>query len=326
MATKKKASKVKGFKVNPWMVTSILLLIILAGFIAYERSLSFSNFVNNTLGIETGPGKIELTIVTDPFVDNPAYDIDKNMQDLQTEIGREFKIKTVDINTDEGMEYIEKHNFKTIPVLIFDKKITETDFYKEASSFFIEKDNLYIVKLQPYKYLEIPVAGDGRFKGAEPGKGQVTIIEYSSFTCPYCGAMKLVMDQVIEEYGDKITYVYKHFDRGGSDGFISNAAECAGDQNKFWEMHDYIMGNQETMREKDVIEFINEGADLIGLKKDEFDACVQSNKYAEKIKAHSIEGADFGVNGTPSFFINDKFIGGAVKYETIKSTIDSLIQ
>ncbi|MBA4336990.1 hypothetical protein C0416_04445 [bacterium] len=324
MAAKKTASK--KFKINPWMITSIVLVILLGGFIAYDKSTGFQNFVNDTFGIETGPGKIGLTIVTDPFVDNPPYDISKNMDDLQIEIGREFKIETIDINTDEGKQYLEKYKLKTIPVLFFDKKITETDFYKEASSFFLQQDDLYIVKLQPYKYLETPTVGDAQYKGAAPGKGQVTVIEYSSFTCGYCAKMSPIMDQLVEEYGDKITFAYKHFDRGGSDALIANAAECAGDQGKFWEMHDYIMNNQALMQTKEMLDFIAEAATTVGVDAQTFNTCVQENKYAEKIKAQSAEGYEFGINGTPGFFVNDKFIGGAVEYETFKQALDTFIQ
>jgi len=324
MAAKKATSK--KCKINPWMIISIVLVILLGGFIAYDKSTGFQNLVNNTFGIETGPGKIGLTIVTDPFVDNPPYEIGKNMEDLQTEIGREFKIETIDINTDEGKEYLEKYKLKTIPVLFFDKKITETDFYKEAESFFVQQDDIYIVKLQPYKYLETPTVGDAQYKGADAGKAPITIIEYSSFTCGYCAKMSPIMDQILEAFPGQITFAYKHYDRGGSDALLANAAECAGDQGKFWEMHDYIMTNQASLQTKEVLGFITEGATAVGVDASTFNTCVQENKYAEKIKAQSAEGSEFGISGTPGFFVNDQFIGGAVEYETFKNTIDTLIQ
>lgn len=330
MVTKKTTAKKKvipgKFRINPWMVTSIVLIILLGGFIAYDKSTGFQNFINNTFGIETGPGKIGLTIVTDPFIDNPPYDVEKNMEELQTEIEREFEIEIVDVNDDKGKEYLEKHNLKTIPVLFFDEEIIETDFYKEASSFFIQEDNLYIVKLQPYKYLEIPTIGDGQYKGMTPGEAPITIIEYSSFTCPYSANMKPVIYQILEEYPGQITYVYKHFDRGGTDALIANATECAGDQSKFWEMHDYIMDNQEGLREKEILEFLTDGATAIGLDAATHDTCIQENKYADKIKSQSQEAFEFGISGTPGFFVNDIFIGGAIEYEQMKNVIDTFIQ
>lgn len=324
--TKKTSKKAKKLHINLWMIVSVILIVILGGFIAYDKSTGFQNFVNDTFGIETGPGKIGLTIVTDPFIDNPPYDVEKNMDELQTEMDREFKIKTVDINTDEGKEYLEKYDIKTIPVLLFDDKITETDFYTKASSFFTQEGDLYIVKLQPYKYLELPTVGDAQVKGAKAGTAPITIIEYSSFTCHYCAQMSPIMDQILEAYPGQITFAYKNFDRGGPDALLANAAECAGDQDKFWEMHDYLMNNQADLQEKDALTFINDGETEIGVEPTSFDTCMQGNDYAEKIKAQSQEGYEFGVNGTPAFFINDQFIGGAVDLDQFKSVIDSLLQ
>jgi len=325
-ATKKTKKSKKSVHVNVWMIISIVLIILLGLLIGYDKSPGFQNFVNDTFGIETGPGKIGLIILTDPLVENPPYDVKKNMDQLQTEIDREFKIETVDINSDKGKEYAKKYELKTIPVLLFDEKITETDFYKEASSFFTNEDDTYIVKLQPYKYLELPTAGDGQYKGLAPGEAPITIIEYSSFTCHFCSKMVPVINQILEAYPDKITFVYKHFDRGGPDSLLANAAECAGDQNKFWEMHEYIMDNQADMQTKEILDFINDGATKIGVDRTGFDTCVQENKYADKIKTQTQEALEFGINGTPGFFVNNQFIGGAVEYDQMKSVIDKLLK
>lgn len=324
--SKKSTKKSKKMRINPWMVTSIILIILLGGFIAYDKSTGFQNFVNDTFGIETGPGKIGLTIVTDPFVDNPPYDVEENMEELQTEIEREFKIKTADINEEEGQKLLEEYNLKTVPVLIFDDKITETDFYEEASAFFTKEGDSYLVKLQPFKYLEYPTTDDAQYKGANPEDAQVTIIEYSSFTCPYCAKMSPILDQIVEEYPDQVSYIYKHFDRGGSDAIISNASECAGDQGKFWEMHDYIMNNQDQLREMEVLDFINAGVTELELEPTSFETCMQGNDYAERIQSHTMEGHEFGVTGTPGFFVNETYIGGAVDYEQFKAAVDQYIQ
>ncbi|MCD6109543.1 thioredoxin domain-containing protein [bacterium] len=324
MAKKRKTSK--KFKLNPWMITSIVLVIILGLFIAYDKSVSFKTFVNNTFGIETGPSKIGVAILEDSSIENPPYDIAKNMDKLQDEIGRELKIKDVDISSDEGKKYVKDYDLKTLPVLFFDKEIDETDFYTKSASFFTEEGDTYMVKLQPYKYLQIPTAGDAQHEGATPGEAPVTIIEYSSFTCPHCADMKDVMNKVMEEYPDKVSYVYKNFDRGGPDEMLSNAAECAGEHDKFWEMNAYLMDNQADLKDKKVPDFIDDGAKKLGIKNKSFDTCISENKYADKIKAQTDEALEFGVNGTPGFFVNDNFIGGAVPYEKMKSVIDSFLQ
>lgn len=331
LKSRKKSPKTKKTRkqkknINPWMITSIVLLIVLAGLIAYDYSKGFKTFINDTFGIETGPKAIELTIVTDPYLDDPPYDVEENMQDLSTEIERDFKTTIVDINEEEGKQYVEQYDLKTIPVLLFEKSITETDFYKDASSFFTQSEDTYIVKLQPYSYLSLPNVGSARYKGIAPGEAPITIIEYSSFTCPYCAEMMPVMYQALEEYPGQITYAYKHFDRGGPDALLALAAECAGDQEKFWDMHDYIMDNQSLLSEQEVLDFIDTAAVNVGVQNETFTACLEGNTHAEKIQKQKQEAADYGISGTPGIFINDTFVGGALEYEKIKSIIDLYIQ
>lgn len=329
--SKKKSPKTKKVQkqkrnINPWMIISIILLIVLAGLITYDNSKGFKSFVDDTFGIETGPKPIELTIVTDPYLDDPPYDVEENMQELSTEIEREFKTTIVDINEEEGVRYIEQYSLKTIPVLLFDKTITETDFYKDASSFFTKSEDAYIVKLQPYSYLSLPTVDNARYTGAAPEESPITIIEYSSFTCPYCAKMAPVLSQALEEYPGQITHAYKHFDRGGPDVLLALTAECAGDQEKFWEMHDYIMNNQSLLGEQEILDFIDTAATDIGIQNETFTTCLENNAHSDKIQKHKQEAIDYGISGTPGIFINDTFVGGAVEYEKIKSIIDMYIQ
>jgi len=324
MPKKKKTSKCP--RVNPWMIVSIVLVVILGLLISYDKSQSFQGFVNNTFGIETGPGKINITILGDSSIENPPYDIEKNMDKLQKEIGRDLKIKNVDISSDEGQKDVKDYDLKTLPILFFDKEITDTDFYDKSKSFFTQEGDTYMVKLQPYKYLEIPKAGDAQYKGIAPKDAKVKIIEYSSYTCPHCAAMGPVVSKIMKDYPNEISYIYKNFDRGGPDEFIANAAECAGEHDKFWEMYDYLMDNQAKLKNKDVHDFVNDGATKLGIKNESFDACIAENKYAGKIKAQTDEALEFGVNGTPAFFVNNDFIGGQVPYENMKKVVDTFIQ
>lgn len=321
-----KTKKTQKRTINPWMITSIILLLVLAGLIAYDTSKAFQTFVNDTFGIQTGPKPIGLTIVTDTYLEDPPYDVEKNMEDLSIEIDREFETTIVDINEEEGKQYIEQYALNTIPVLLFDETITETDFYTDASSFFTQSEDVYMVKLQPYSYLSIPTVNNARYKGTAPDEAPVTIIEYSSFTCPYCAKMAPVLSQALEEYPGQITHAYKHFDRGGPDALLALAAECAGDQEKFWDMHDYFMNNQSLLSEQEILDFIDTAAADIGVQNETFTTCLENNTHADKIREQKQEALDYGISGTPGIFINETFVGGAVEYEKLKTIIDTYIQ
>jgi protein-disulfide isomerase len=132
-----------------------------------------------------------------------------------------------------------------------------------------------------------------------------------------------VFDQALKEYPDKIKFVYKNFNRGGLDPLVENAAECAGEQNKFWEMHDYIFENQKALVSGETEQMLKDQAKTLGLDSAKFDECIASEKYLGKIDAQTNEAFTFSVSGTPGIFVNDVFIGGAVDYETLKQVIDS---
>jgi predicted DsbA family dithiol-disulfide isomerase len=312
---------------NPWILTSIALILIFAGLICYDKSPTFRGNINYLLGLkeeqipEGEPKQVNLIVLNDKFFANPPYDLDEKVTQVKNELESELIIKNVDINDEEGKKLIADYNLKSVPVLIFDENFGKTGFYKDASPYFSAENNNYLLRLQPFKFLQLPQAGDAWAKGNNNAK--ITIIEYSSFTCPYCTQMGPVFDQALKEYPDKIKFVYKNFNRGGLDPLVENAAECAGEQNKFWEMHDYIFENQKALVSGETEQMLKDQAKTLGLDSAKFDECIASEKYLVKIDAQTNEAFTFSVSGTPGIFVNDVFIGGAVDYETLKQVIDS---
>jgi len=323
---------IKKFKLpNPWLLTSIALVLIFAGLICYDKSPTLRGNINFLLGLkensneeqipEGEPKEVNLTVLTDKFFTNPPYVIEEKVTQLKGEMESELKVTTVDINDEEGKKLVSDYGLKSVPVLIFDENFGKTGFYKDASPYFSAEKNHYLLRLQPFKFLELPPVGDAWAKGNNNAK--ITIIEYSSFTCPYCTQMAPLFDQALKEYPDKIKFVYKNFDRGGLDPLVENAAECAGEQNKFWEMHDYIFENQKALVSGETEQMFKDEAKALGLDTAKFDECVSTGKYSQKIQDQTNEAFTFTVSGTPGIFVNDVFIGGAVDYATLKSVIDS---
>ncbi len=156
---------------------------------------------------------------------------------------------------------------------------------------------------------------EGRaFKGAEDAK--VTIVEYSSFSCGYCNRVRATIDQILENYPDDVKIVYKHFTRGGTDSMTAQATECAGDQGKFWEMHDIIFDKGSS---GDVKGYAKD----IGLDADSFAECLDSGKYASRVNEDTSEGRSLGIRGTPSFNINGELVVGAQPYNAFQQVIDA---
>lgn len=152
----------------------------------------------------------------------------------------------------------------------------------------------------------------------------VKIFEFSDFQCPYCARHQETMNQLIKDYGDQVAWIYKNFPIAshplGMPGAL--AAECAGEQGKFWEMSDLIFSKQDTLTADSFSKFASD----LGLDTAKFDTCVKEEKYKEKILADYNLGVESGVQGTPTNFINNNAVPGAVPYADMKNIIDQLLK
>ena len=148
----------------------------------------------------------------------------------------------------------------------------------------------------------------------------VTLVEFSDFQCPYCRAAEPTVQAIRQKYGDKIRFVYMDFPLGMHAHAMdaSNAAQCAGDQGKFWQYHDALFADQSKLAPDD----LKATAARLGLDTKKFDACLDSQQHVQAIRAEQAEGSADGVSATPTFFVNGREIEGAEPLPTFQSTID----
>lgn len=151
----------------------------------------------------------------------------------------------------------------------------------------------------------------------------ITLVEFSDFECPFCERHYPTMNQIISNYKGKVRLVYKHFPLSFHPNAqkAAEAAECASEQGKFWEYHDKLFTNQPNGLSTDKFK---QWAGELKLNAKKFNDCLDTGKYAAKVKADAQEGAQKGVNGTPATFVNGQLVSGAVPYEQFKQIIDSL--
>lgn len=152
----------------------------------------------------------------------------------------------------------------------------------------------------------------------------VKIFEFSDFQCPYCARHHETLQQIVNDYKGQVAWIFKQFPIQshplGLPGAI--ASECAAEQGKFWEMADMIFKNQSTLTTESFAKF----AQNLGLDTNKFNACYKDEKYKDKIAADYNLGLDSGVQGTPSNFINNESVPGAVPIETLKQIIDQKLK
>jgi protein-disulfide isomerase len=155
----------------------------------------------------------------------------------------------------------------------------------------------------------------------------ITIIEWSDFQCPFCQRFTNTLDRIVEDYGDKVRVVYRHFPLDSIHPYARKAAEaseCAGEQNNFWEYHDLLYAQQSSIGSGGV-NFLKSAAGQLNLDQSKFDECLDSGKYRELVDNHYKVGLSAGVTGTPGSFLNGRTLGGAVPYESLKASIESLL-
>jgi len=169
----------------------------------------------------------------------------------------------------------------------------------------------------PEKIYEIEI-GDSPIRGSESAK--VTIVEWADFQCPFCVRVDPTLEKIAEEYGDKVRFVFKHLPLSmhTKARAAHEASEAAHRQGKFWEMHDRIFANPKDLSEETYLRYANE----IGLDIEKYKSDFSSSSVRKTIDADLAKARELGVSGTPSFFINGRFLSGAQPYGAFARVID----
>lgn len=144
------------------------------------------------------------------------------------------------------------------------------------------------------------ISPDNHFLGAKNAK--VILVEFSDYECPACGAVHPVIKQLLEKYKDKIRFVYRHFPLPQhSDAEIAAyASESAGNQGKFWEMHDKLFENQKNLKKEDILKYAKE----LKLDLEKFQKNWESPEVKQKVTDDIAAGNKLGITQTPTFFLN----------------------
>ncbi len=165
----------------------------------------------------------------------------------------------------------------------------------------------------------------------------ITIIEFSDFQCPFCSRFQTqTLPIILEEYVDtgKVKFVYRDFPIQSSHPNAMPAAaasECAHEQDKYWEYHDALFERQQTwnnLKLVDSIDTFKKMAKEFGMNEDQFNSCLDSGKYIDEINKDLRDGTNYGITGTPGFFVGNEKNGfvkliGAQPIEAFKKIIDS---
>lgn len=154
-----------------------------------------------------------------------------------------------------------------------------------------------------------------------PPDAIVTLVEYGDYQCPYCGAAFPIVKQIQKAFVKHVRFAFRHFPLSNVHIYAfpaAIAAEAAGRQGKFWEMHDMLYERQSLLSETALLEFAKE----VGLNIPDFEMDLRDPTLGRKIEADFESGMRSGVNGTPSFFINGDKHNGPYDYASLARAIE----
>lgn len=166
--------------------------------------------------------------------------------------------------------------------------------------------------------LLLPIHPDDHVRG--PADAPYTLVEYGDYECPDCGRLFGVIRDLQAELGDMLRIAFRHYPLSGIHPhaqLAAEAAEAAGAQNHFWEMHDLLFKNQNALAPKDLYRY----AEQLGLDTKRFRKELKGRRYEDFVREHFRRGVQNGVYGTPGLFVNGVRYDDALDLDTLRRQI-----
>ena len=167
--------------------------------------------------------------------------------------------------------------------------------------------------------LDPPVGDRDHVRGS--ATAPVTLVEYGDYECPYCGRTHPVVGKLRETLGDRLRFVFRHFPLDSVHPrarHAAEAAEAAGAQDRFWEMHDLLYENQEDLGD----EALRRLAAEVGLDLERFEEDLAERWHAPRVREDRLGGERSGVDGTPAFFVNGARHEGNLDLESLLAAVE----
>lgn len=169
--------------------------------------------------------------------------------------------------------------------------------------------------------LSIPVNADDHMQG-DPA-AECSLVEYGDYECPHCGAAYPIVKRLQKHFGKRLSFVFRNFPLAQMHPWAEPAAEVAefaGALGKFWEMHDRLFENQESLGSALFLEL----ADQLDLSPSQLQSAITERTYRPRVRADFAGGARSGVNGTPTFFFNGRRHNGPFDFDSLSVAIEQV--
>lgn len=149
----------------------------------------------------------------------------------------------------------------------------------------------------------------------------VTLLMYGAYECPHCVEGNKIVKEIQQRMGDQLRFVFRHFPRTNVHPHAEAAAEvaeAAGEQGKFWEMHDKLFENYNRLDGDHLVGYAEE----LGLDMQQFDRAITGRNYVGKVRGDLQSGMESGVKGTPTYFINGIKHNASGEFDVLLAAIE----
>ena len=171
--------------------------------------------------------------------------------------------------------------------------------------------------------LKVPVTPHDHIRG--PADAAVTLIEYGDYECPSCGAANEIVDALLKRFAGKLRFVFRHFplnEYHPNAQVAAEGAEFAAAHGRFWEMHERLYQNGQHLERSLLFEL----ARTLGLSESGLQKALETEEYAAKIRSDFRGGVRSGVNGTPTFFVDERRHDGPLSYDGLVAAIEARLR
>jgi len=170
--------------------------------------------------------------------------------------------------------------------------------------------------------LAVPVSPVDHSLG--PDHAPVTVVEYGDFECPTCKQAAPAVKVLLERFAGKVRLVFRHFPLEEAHPHAlraAEAAECAGGQGKFWQMHDLLFENQQHLK----INNLQAYAEQLELDMPRYTAEMDDEIYLQRVREHLASGHESGVRGTPTFYVNGRVQDVSFGMKSLQDAIEAAL-
>jgi len=175
------------------------------------------------------------------------------------------------------------------------------------------------MRTQGQASLTVPVNESDHIRG--PKDASVTLLEYGDFECPHCREAHYILTELERTLADSMRFAFRNFPLSTIHPHAeqaAEAAEAAAAQRKFWPMHDTLFENQDALEFEDLVQY----AAALGIDDERFAREQSERRYASRVREHFMSGVHSGVNGTPTFFINNVRHDGSYDLQSLLAAIN----